>query len=224
MTRFVDQVGTLLWKDLLLEARTREILGGMALFGLLVLLIFNFAFDLRIDNVGAVAPGVLWVAFTFAGVLGLGRSFVVEKDRGALDGLLVAPVDRGAIYLAKLLGNVAFMTIVEAICLPVFTAFFNFGAITLDVIVIAVLGTLGFSAVGTLFSAMAANTRARDVMLPLLVFPVCIPVVIAAVAATTQAFSGGLADDRLRWIGLLAAFDLIFVILCFIVFDFAVEE
>ena len=224
MSGFFGQVGTLVWKDLVLEMRTREILGGMALFGLLVLVIFNFAFDLRVDNLAGVGPGVLWVAFTFAGVLGLGRSFVAEKDRGAFDGLLLAPVDRGAIYLAKLIGNVLFMSVVEMICLPVFTAFFNFGSITPDVLAIAFLGTVGFGAVGTLFSAMAANIRAREVMLPLLIFPICVPVVIAAVEATALAFTGDLAGNRLRWMALLAAFDLIFVILCFVVFEFVVEE
>ncbi|HEX5416006.1 MAG TPA: heme exporter protein CcmB [Chloroflexota bacterium] len=224
MNGFLGQVGTLVWKDLVLEMRTREILGGMALFGLLVLVIFNFAFDLRVDNLAGVAPGVLWVAFTFAGVLGLGRSFAAEKDRGAFDGLLLAPVDRGAIYLAKLIGNVVFMTLVEVVCLPVFVAFFNFGSVSWDVLAVAFLGTVGFGAVGTLFAAMAANIRARDVMLPLLVFPICVPVVIAAVEATALAFTGDLAGNRLRWLALLAAFDLIFGVLCFVVFEFVVEE
>ncbi len=218
------QVSTLLWKDLLAELRTRELLGGMAVFALLVLLIFNFAFDLRIDNVGGVAPGVLWVAFTFAGILGLGRSFVLEKDRGALDGLLVAPIDRGAIYLAKFLGNVLFMAVVEAIILPVFIAFFNFGITTPELALIIFLGSAGFAAVGTLFSAMAANTRAREVMLPILIFPISVPVVIASVEATALALGGGAFADHLQWLGLLAAFDLIFGILCFAVFDYVVEE
>jgi heme exporter protein B len=224
VTSLAGQVGAILWKDIVAELRARELLGGMAMFALLVLLIFNFAFDLRVDNVAAVAPGVLWVAFTFAGVLGLARSFVVEKDRGSLDGLLLAPIDRGAIYLAKMIGNFVFMTIVEAVCLPVFTAFFNFGVISMSVVAITILGTLGFAAVGTLFSAMAVNTRARDVMLPLLVFPISVPVVIAAVEATSQVFAGNAALDLARWLALLLAFDLIFVVVCFIVFDFVVEE
>jgi len=218
------QVGALLWKDLISELRTRDLFGGMVVFGLLVLVIFNFAFDLRVDNVAAVAPGVLWVAFTFAGVLGLGRSFVKEKDRGALDGLLVAPIDRGAIYLAKFLGNLIFMSLVEAICLPVFTVFFNFGVVTPEIAAIALLGTAGFAAVGTLFSAMTANTRARDVLLPLLVFPISVPVVIAAVEATSLAFAGGPLTNRLGWLGLLGAFDALFGILCFVMFEFVVEE
>lgn len=224
MRAFSGQVSALLWKDLLSELRTRELLGGMAMFGLLVLLIFNFAFDLRVENLAGVAPGVLWVTFTFAGVLGLGRSFVGERDRGALDGLLLAPLDRGAIYLAKLAGNVIFMAVVEAICLPLFIAFFNYGAITLEIIAIALLGTIGFSAVGTLFAAMAANLRARDVLLPLLVFPICVPVVIAAVISTAQSFSGAPLENRLGWLGLLAGFDLLFVLVCFVVFEFVVEE
>jgi len=224
VTTFPGQVGALLWKDLLVELRTREILGGMVVFALLVLVIFNFAFDLRVDNVGGVAPGVLWVAFTFAGILGLGRSFIQEKDRGALDGLLAAPIDRGAIYLAKLLGNLLFMTVVEAIALPVFISFFNFGRITLELALIVFLGTVGFAAVGTLFSAMAANTRAREVMLPIMIFPISVPVVIASVEATALALGGSPFAQSLGWIELLVAFDLIFGILCFVVFDFVVEE
>lgn len=224
MREFSGQVGALIWKDLVSELRTRELLGGMIVFGLLVLLIFNFAFDLRVDSLAGVAPGVLWVTFTFAGVLGLGRSFVQERNHDALDGLLLAPIDRGAIYLAKLVGNVLFMALVEAVCLPIFTAFFNYGAVTPEVIGIALLGTIGFAAVGTLFSAMAANLRAREVMLPLLVFPICVPVVIAAVVATAQSFAGAPLANRLQWLGLLAAFDLVFVVLSLVVFDFIVEE
>ncbi|HUX88802.1 MAG TPA: heme exporter protein CcmB [Chloroflexota bacterium] len=224
MNGWLGQVSALLWKDLLTELRTRELLGGMALFAFLVLLTFNFAFDLRIDNVGSVAPGILWVAFSFAGILGLGRSFVQEKDRGAMDGLLVAPVDRAAIYLAKFLGNLFFMLVVEAIALPVFTMFFNFGIATPALALVIFLGTAGFAAVGTLFAAMAANTRARDVMLPLLVFPICVPVIIASVAATSLVIDGGTLTNHLGWLEMLAAFDLIFGILCFVVFEFVVEE
>jgi len=224
VTPLVNQVGAILWKDLLSELRTRDLLGGMVLFGVLILLIFNFAFDLRIDNVAAVAPGVLWVAFSFAGMLGLARSFVQEKDRGAMDGLLSAPIDRGAIYLAKFLGNVIFMSVVEAVCLPVFTAFFNFGVVSVDVVAIALLGTCGFAAVGTLFSAMAANSRARDVLLPLLVFPISVPVVIAAVEATSSVFAESPLETRIRWLALLGAFDVLFGVLCFAIFDVVVEE
>ena len=224
MTPFVGQVGAILWKDVISELRTRDLVGGMLLFGVLVLLIFNFAFDLRVDNVAAVAPGVLWVAFCFAGMLGLARTFVGEKDSGAMDGLIAAPIHRGAIYLAKFIGNVFFMTVVEAICLPVFTAFFNFGVVSLDIAAITFLGTCGFAGVGTLFSAVAVNTRARDVMLPLLVFPITVPVVIAAVEATASTFGGSPLESRLRWLGLLTAFDVIFCVLGFVVFDVVVEE
>lgn len=224
MSSFSRQIGALLWKDLLTELRTRELLGGMVVFALLVLLIFNFAFDLRVDNLGGVAPGVLWVAFTFAGILGLGRSFILEKDRGALDGLLAAPIDRGAIYLAKLLGNLLFILLVEAIILPAFVTFFNVGIPLPSLALIAFLGTAGYAAVGTLFSAMAANTRAREVMLPIMIFPIAVPVVIAAVEATAVALSDASGASRLGWLELLAAFDLIFGILGFVIFDYVVEE
>jgi len=224
VSSFARQVRALLWKDLLTEARTRELLGGMVVFALLVLVIFNFAFDLRVDTIEAVAPGVLWVAISFAGIIGLGRSFILEKDRGALDGLLSAPVDRGAIYLAKLLGNLFFMLVVEAIALPVFVTFFNIGIALPELALIILLGTVGLASVGTLFAAMAASTRAREVMLPLMIFPIAVPVVIAAVEATALLLTRGSSSSRAGWIELLVAFDLIFGILSFVAFDYVVEE
>ena len=224
MKALTEQVSALFWKDLVSELRTRDVLGGMAIFSLLTLLIFSFAFDLRLDDATTVAPGILWVAFIFSGMLGLGRSFVLEHNASALDGLLAAPIERGAIYLAKLLGNLGFMCLVEAVTLPMFNMFFNLSVSTPELIGIALLGTAGFAAIGTLFSAMAANTRAREVMLPLLMLPVSVPVVIASVRATALALDQGPVADRLGWIGLLAAFDLIFIVLCYALFDYVVEE
>ena len=125
MSRFVGQLQTLIWKELLVEARGRETVLAGAVFALLVLVVFNFAFDLRVENVAAVAPGVLWVTVTFAGVLSLGRSFARERDRRTLDGLLLAPIDRSALYLAKVVASVASMLLVEVIALPAFIGLFN---------------------------------------------------------------------------------------------------
>src|SRR5258707_13645260 len=119
---FFRQVRALIWKDLLVEARGRETVLAGAVFALLVLVIFNFAFDLRVENVAAVAPGVLWVTVTFAGVVSLGRAFAIERDRRTLDGILLAPVDRSALYLAKVVANLASMLVVEAVALPAFVA------------------------------------------------------------------------------------------------------
>ena len=167
---FLEQTLAILWKDIRCELRSKQTWMGMGMFALLVLVIFNFAFDLRVDNKAAIAPGALWVAFVFASLLGLGRTITAEREKGLMDRLLLCPVDRKAIYLAKLLGNLLFIGVVEMVALPVFAALFNvplFGAL----LPIVLLGSLGVAAIGTLFSAMAASTHARELLLPVLVFP-----------------------------------------------------
>ncbi len=215
---------TIVQKDLAVELRTKEMLSSMFVFALLVIVIFNFAFELRVENVREVAPGVLWVTFTFAGMLGLNRSFVLEKDRGCLEGLLLCPVDRSAIYFGKMLGNVIFMTMVEAIILPIFSVLFNLSLFHPVLILIVVLGTVGFAVVGTLFSAMAVHTRAREVMLPVLLFPIVVPAMIAAVKATGGILGGQLFSEIAHWVRLLVAFDVIFLAISFMTFDYVVEE
>ena len=181
---FFEQVIAILWKDIRYELRSKQMWAGMGLFALLVLVIFNFAFDLRVDNRAAVAPGALWVSFVFASMLGLGRTIAAEREKGSMDRLLLCPVDRKAIYLAKLLGNMLFIGVVEIVALPIFAALFNVPLLLGPLLPIVLLGTLGIAAVGTLFSAMAAATRARELLLPILVFPLIVPIVIAAVRAT----------------------------------------
>src|SRR5207253_400536 len=153
---FLEQVIAILWKDVRYELRSKQMWAGMGLFALLVLVIFNFAFDLRVDNKAAVAPGALWVSFVFASMLGLGRTMAAEREQGSLDRLLLSPVDRKAIYLAKLLGNMLFIGVVELVGLPVFGVLFNLPLFVGALIPIVLLGTLGIAAIGTLFSAMAA--------------------------------------------------------------------
>jgi heme exporter protein B len=221
---FLQKVLAIVQKDLAVELRTREMLSSMFVFALLVIVIFNFAFELRIENVREVAPGVLWVTFTFAGMLGLNRSFVLEKDRGCLEGLLLCPVDRSAIYFGKMLGNVIFMAIVEAIILPIFSVLFNISLFHPILLLIVVLGTLGFAGVGTLFSAMAVHTRSREVMLPVLLFPVVVPAMIAAVKATGGILDGQPFSEIAHWVRLLVAFDAIFLAVSFMTFDYVVEE
>src|SRR5262249_22907048 len=157
---------------------------------LLVLLIFNFALDLTGDVVRAVAPGVLWVTFIFAGMLTLGRTFARERERGALQGLLLAPLDRGALFLAKLLVNLILLGLVDAAATPAFVALYNLTLRAGPLLAVVLLGTLGFATVGTLFAAVAANTRAREALLPLLLFPVLVPVIIGAVKATGESVAG----------------------------------
>ena len=222
--RFLRKVLAIVQKDVAVELRTKEILSSIILFALLVLIIFSFAFELRVEDVRQVTPGVLWVTFIFTGTLGLNRSFALEKDRGCLEGLLLCPVDRSAIYFGKMLGNVIFMLIMEAIILPIFSVLFNVALFQPALILIIVLGTLGYAGVGTLLSAMAAHSRAREVMLPVLLFPIVVPAIIAAVKATGGIIDGQQLSEIPHWVRLLVAFDVIFLAISFMTFDYVVEE
>jgi heme exporter protein B len=222
---YLRKIAAIIAKDIAAELRTREMLSSMFVFSLLVILIFNFAFDLRADNQRTLAPGVLWVAIAFAGMLGLSRSFIMEKDRGSMEGLLLTPVDRSAIYLGKMLGNVLFIVVVEAVILPIFVVLFNLSAEDLPLLAgVMILGTVGFAGVGTLFSAMAVHTRAREVLLPILLFPVVVPVMLASVKLTAAILDRVAFDEVQNWFSLLVAFDAIFMALSVILFDFVVEE
>jgi len=218
------QLGAIVWKDISAELRTKEMFSSMFVFVFLAIVIFNFAFELRVDNVRQVAPGILWVAFSFAGVLGLNRSFILEKDQGCLEGLLLAPMDRSLVYFGKVISNLLFMLVVEAIALPIFAALFNLPLLRLDLALVVLLGTLGFAGVGTLFSAMVVNTRAREVLLPVLLFPIIMPVLIAAVKLTAGLLDGEGLLQMGNWLRLLVAFDVIFLAVSYMTFDYVVEE
>ncbi len=224
MRSYLDKVLALVGKDVASELRTREVLSSMFVFALLVMVIFNFAFELKVENVEAVAPGVLWVAIAFAGMLGLNRSFITEKDRGCMEGLLLCPVDRSAIYLGKMVGNLIFMVTMEIILLPIFGAFFNLPVFAPKLLLIILLGTVGFAAVGTLFSAVAVQTRTREVMLPVLLLPVAVPVLVAAVKATGEILAKSPALTEGPWLGLLIGFDVIFLTAAFLTFEYVFQE
>jgi heme exporter protein B len=223
---YLRKITAIIWKDIVAELRTKDMFSAMFVFAVLVIVIFNFAFDLRVsgERVRQVAPGALWVAFAFAGVLGLNRAFVLEKDRGCLEGLLLAPVDHTAIYFGKMISTTLFMLIVEALMLPVFTAFFGVNLFNAGLLVTVVLGTVGFASVGTILSAMTAQTRAREVLLPILLLPVAAPVLIAAVKATAGILDGLSTAEISRWWQLLLAFDVIFPAIAFMTFDYVVKE
>jgi heme exporter protein B len=221
---YLRKVLAIVWKDVRAELRTKDILSSMLVFAGLSVLIFQFAFDLRADNVRLVLPGVLWIAITFAGVLGLNRSFILEQDRGSLEGLLLAPVDRSAIYFGKLIGNLLFIFIVELLLLPLMTVLFNVWLLSPALLLVLALGTLGYAAVGTLFAALSINTRAREVMLPILLFPVMIPVFVAGVQAVSRLLDGDSLADIMRWVQLLVAYDAIFIAAAMLLFDYVVEE
>lgn len=217
------KVWILVLKDLSLEKRSREMLSSMFIFALLVVLVFSFSFDLRVEEVGGVAPGVLWVAITFAGMLGLARSFVLERDQGCLDGLLLCPVDRSLLYLGKMISNLAFISLTELVVLPLCFALFNL-TFHLLLLPILFLGTIGFSAVGTIVSAMTVHARAREVMLPILLFPLVLPALIAAVKLTGGVLDGQPWGEIRNWMELLVGFDVIFVVISYLAFEYVIEE
>src|SRR5688500_20387305 len=181
---FTEAVSAVVWKDLRAEFRSRELFSAMLVFSLLIILIFNFALELDLKTRQSVTDGLLWSTFAFAGTLGLSRSMAIEKDHGCLDGLLLAPVDRSAIYFGKVISNLAFMLLVEAVVLPVYSVLYNINLFRPGLLIIILLGSIGYAAVGTLLSAMSVQTRTRDILLPILLFPVVIPLLIAAVQAS----------------------------------------
>jgi heme exporter protein B len=217
-------LGAIIWKDLAAELRSRELLSAMLVFALLVILIFNFALELDVQTRSTVTSGVLWVTFAFAGTLGLNRSMAVEKDRGCMDGLLLAPVDRSAIYFGKAIGNLVFMLIVEAIVLPVYSLLYNINLFNPGLLLVVLLGSIGYVTVGTLLSSMAVQARTRDVLLPILLFPVIIPVMLGAVRASGFFLEGRDMADIWPWLNILIVYDVIFTAIAFMVFDYVVEE
>ena len=225
-TGFLRAMGAVTWKDLSAELRSRELISAMLVFALLVILIFNFALDLdpAARREPTITAGVLWVIFVFAGTLGLNRSMAVEKDRGCMDGLLLAPVDRSAIYFGKVLGNLIFMLMVEIIVLPIYSLLYNVNLFNPGLLLVIILGSIGYVAVGTLLAAMAVQARTRDILLPILLFPVVLPVILAAVKASTGFLDGSEMEIIRPWLNLLIAYDIIFSAVAFMVFDYVVEE
>ncbi|MEI6045844.1 MAG: heme exporter protein CcmB [Chloroflexota bacterium] len=224
MKSYLYKVWAIFSKDVRTELRTKEILSAMAVFSLLMVLVFIFALPGKLQEPQDVVPGLLWIAFTFAGVLGLNRSFIIEKDRGSLEGLLLAPVDRSAIFLAKMLGNFAFITIVELLTLPLFSLLFNYSVFNLGLLPVLLMGTLGFAEIGTIFAAMAVNTRAREVLLPVLFFPVMLPVIIAAAQATSAVLANRPFGEISGQLQLIGIFDLVFLIVPLLLFELVIEE
>jgi len=223
-SRFFRQVLAIVAKDIAAELHTREMVSAMLVFSVLALLVFSFALDLQGAVARAAAPGVLWTTVAFAGTLGLSRSLAREQQTGCMDGLLLAPMDRSAIFLGKALGNLAFVGIVEAVLLPLFSILFDTPLLRPGVLVVTALGTVGYAAVGTLLAAIAINTRAREVMLPVLLLPLAIPVLIAAVQATSWLVEGGTFAEVGGWVRLLVAYDLIIVAVSVLTFGYVVEE
>lgn len=222
----MKKIWAIVWKDIITELRTKELFSSMFTFALLIIVIFNFAFDFSAELIPVAAPAILWVAFTFAGVLGLSRSFALEKEGDSILGILLTPTDRSLIFLGKMISNAIFVFIVELIILPMFVLFFNynFSGALVPLLLILFLGTIGFVAVGTLFSAMALNTKLREVLLPILLFPIIIPLIVSSVKLSGTILSGNPISQAGSALQVLVSFDIIFLAICTVVFEYVVEE
>jgi len=222
----VRQALTLAAKDVRAELRSKDVLVSVLVFALLVLVTFNFAMNLQQtgEEASKQAAGALWVAIMLAAMLGFNHVFGREKEQETLDGLLLCPVDRGAIYLGKFLGALVFTAVMEAAILPIFAVFTNLPVLNPGMLLAMVMGTVGFVAVGTLFAAVAMNTRMREVVLPILLLPVAAPIVIAATSATSAGLSGKPLGDVLSALAVLAAFDAVYLTLCPLLFEYVAEE
>ena len=215
---------TIYAKDVRLELRTRETLFSVLAFAFVVAFIFTFAFEPSPQLIASIGPGIVWVAWIFTAVLGMNRTFLLEHERGTLDGLRLAPVPREALYLGKLLSVVTLLVAVEALMLPAFLVLYDLSLFNAWFIAIALVATVGIGAVGTLFSAIAVHTRAREVLLPMLFLPVALPLLIGAVSGARAALDGEGWDGVGGWLQLIVAFDIVFLVLSSLVFEYVLEE
>lgn len=215
----------LLWKDLVLELRRRESLLTMFFFGTLLLFVFHFAFDLPPDRVADMAPGLLWLAFLFTGTLGLAQLFQAERDNQCLEALLLSPLDRGALFLAKMSLNLILMLLVEIVVIPLFWILFNLDSWNLlpQILAITLLGTIGFCVLGTILAAVTLRARARELLLPLVLFPLMIPVILATIQCLGAVLHAGELGEALPWLRLLIGFDVIFLTVGVLIFDWVIE-
>ena len=211
-------------KDLRIELRAKEVLGVMASFSILAVIIFGLAFDLRVPRSTMIAPGVLWGVLLFTGLLGLNRSFGTEMDRQTLLALLLTPVDRSAIYLGKLLANLAFLLTTAALLLPVMLFIFDVNFFYPWILLAVFLGIFGYVSVGTLFAALTSSIRARESMMPILLLPVLVPLFMAGLKITELVVDGRGSTSFQNWLGMLIAFNLIFFTVSLLVFDLIWED
>jgi heme exporter protein B len=220
------QTGLLLWKDLLLELRRRDSVLTMFFFGTLLLFVFHFSFDLAPDRVAEMTPALLWLAFLFTGTLGLAQLFQAERENHCLDALLLSPLDRGALFLAKTGFNLILMLLVEIVVIPLFWILFNLHSWNLlpQIFLVSLLGTVGFCGLGTMMAAVTLRARARELLLPLVLFPLMIPVILATIRCMENILRMGEFGEALPWLRLLLGFDVIFLTLGVLLFDHVIES
>ena len=219
-------IWTVFAKDLRVEWRNRETLALMCVFGLLLVFLFNFTLDTGREESLRMLPVVLWVTFAFVGILGFNRSFAAERENACLEGMRLAPIDPGALYAGKMLANLFFLSATEVVVVIASAVWYNFSFVpSLGwFALITFVGTLGYTAIGTIFGAVAANTRMREVMLPVLQFPVSVPVFIGAIEATSGALKGDPAGEYASWVQLLVGFSIVSLVLSYLLFEYVLEE
>jgi heme exporter protein B len=222
---YAQRAFIVLWKDVLTERRSKAALNALLFFSLLLLFIFQFTLGGDRERLTAALPGLLWLGFVLSGLVGLGRTFLLERENDCWDGLLLTPGDKSAIYLGKVAGNLLLMLIVEVILLALFALFFNVdvGHALPALSLVLPLGTIGFAALGTTFAAMTAHVRAREVLFPVLLLPVEVPVLLGAVKATEAALGGEPLSAVAQWLQLLAAADVIYLVAGLLTFDALLE-
>jgi len=213
-------------KDLRIEFRSRTAFLSSLAFTALVLAIFNFARDPTVVTATDLAPGILWITFSFAGLLGLNRAFALERENRTMEGLLLSPVSRSSLYLGKAFSNLVFVGLVEAIALPLFALFFSVPILPVlaPLAGVIALATIGFVGVGTLLSAIAVSTRFAELMLPVLMLPFLVPPITSAVQVTARLFGGRPFSEMTAWLKLLTAYDIVVVVIAFLVFEYTLDE
>jgi heme exporter protein B len=213
------------WKDILTERRSKESLNALVFFSLLLLFVFQFTLGPERARVEAALPGLLWLGFILSGLLAFGRTFLIERENDCWEGLVLTPGDKSAIYLGKLAGNVLVMIVVEVVLLVLFAVFFaiDFTPFLPGLAAVLALGTLGLASVGTLFGAVTAQMRARELLFPVLLLPAVVPVLLSSVSATQTVLAGEPLADAAAWLKLLAAADLVYLVVGVLTFEFVLE-
>lgn len=222
---YVRHAWIILWKDLATERRRKETLNALLFFSLLLLVLFELAMGADRDRLRAALPGLLWLGFVLSGLLALGRCFLVERENDCWEGLLLTAADKSAIYVGKLAGNVVVMTLVEGLVLALFAVFFNVDVWSAlgELAVVAALGTIGLAAMGTTLSAMTTHVRARELAFPVLLLPLQVPLLVGTVKATEAVLGGAGLASVPHWLQLLAAADLVYVVVGVLTFEFILE-
>lgn len=224
--RYFSTIWTILNKDVIMELRSKEVVNSMLIFSFLTVIVFSFIFEPGSTAKNEVLGGIYWMAVIFSGVLGLSRSMMIEVQGGNLEAMLLAPVDRSAVFFGKVASNFVFLTVMQMLILPIFSVLYGANVFQYSFMpaVVILLGTFGFAVVGTLFSIISVKTKTREIMLPLLLLPVMVPLILAAIQATNVYIMGGDLSGATKWVNMIVAFDLIFSAVIFAVFNLMIEE